>query len=120
MTQSQVQAQILAETIALAQKNQSIFSTDDLQEVFGVGVKHFYFEFWHSVVPKEYLYKLSNGIQLDNNELLVMNCFRGNSKEELGLDIKNPNDRRTIVKVFDGILRYLKSGNAAIGKWNLQ
>ena len=94
--------------------------TKEVEEVYGVGIPHFFFEFWHALVPTEYMDKLQQGVELDWNEILVMQFYKGRDKLqlELGLDIRNPAERREIIWIFDAILRY-KSENALLGKWNV-
>ena len=113
-------AQKLAEALALAQANRLKDKTSAVQEVYGVGIRHFFFEFWHALVPTEYMDKLQAGIELNSNEILVMHCYKGANKnlEDLGLDIRVPTERREIVRTFDAILRYLQSSNSLIGNWD--
>lgn len=116
----QLLAQKASEGLASAQYNQD--GSDCAQEVFGIGVGHFYFEFWHSLIPAEYLEKLQLGYELNSNELLPFHCFRGASAMDFevnsGLDIRDPIQRREIVRIFDALLSYVENGEALIGKWN--
>lgn len=96
-------AQKFADTLALAQVNRLKDNTSSVQEIFGIGIRHFYFEFWHALIPSEYMDKLQSGIELDSNEILVMHCYKGKNRKlrDLGLDIRVPDERREIVNTFD-------------------
>jgi len=107
-------AQKAAETIAFGLQNRKA-SSDQSQEVFGLGVRHYYFSFWHAWMPAQYLEQLHTaptGLTADNFAWL-----KSYPVSEFGLDFCNPVQRLEIVCLSVGILDYVQSGSAKIGAY---
>lgn len=55
-------AQKAAEALAIATRN-FVRGNERSHEVFGIGIRHFYFTFWHATFSHEYLRSVSSGQQ---------------------------------------------------------
>lgn len=107
-------AQKAAETIAFGLVNKQLTS-DQAQEVFGVGLRHCYFSFWHSWMPAQYLQQLHIApTGLGPSDFAWLKSY---PVSEFGLDFCDPAQRLEIVCLLVGILDYVQSGNAKIGAY---
>jgi hypothetical protein len=102
-------AQKAAESLAVAKKN---FITRKPQEVFGIGVRHRFFTFWHAVFPAEYLDRL--GGSLRREDIVWLKVF---PVSEFGYDFCVPAERMKIIRMIVAIIDYLMHGAPLAGKY---
>jgi hypothetical protein len=86
------------------------------QEVFGIGVRHRYFTFWHSELSNDYLKQVSKKPE-NLTAATVMKCW---PISLFGLDICNPTDRQQIVFSLYTLNEYLVNGPKKVGEWKKQ
>jgi len=106
-------SQKIAEAITVAQYNYLDGSVKD-QEVFGIGVRHTFFTFYHAFFPADVLQKFTIGKDLDQNEIIKMKFYPNNS---YGLDISDPKERDIIIEMFLTLINYIQSGKCKIGDY---
>jgi len=97
--------QKVAETLAIATMN---YQRDGCaQEVFGIGVRHHYFTFWHTVFPASYLDKIiAYGTTAIAKDDFAVTKFYPTSN--FGLDFCDPKDRKEIISHIVSLKNYLK------------
>jgi len=105
-------AQKAAESLAVASHN---YIVKKPQEVFGIGVRHRYFSFWHAVFPSTYLEKIGdNPTSLGANDFVWLKLY---PVSEFGLDFCHPGQREEIMRLLVGIIAYVGKGNPFAGKY---
>eukprot|EP00026_Physarum_polycephalum_P009795 Phypoly_transcript_09931.p1 GENE.Phypoly_transcript_09931~~Phypoly_transcript_09931.p1 ORF type:complete len:384 (+),score=41.14 Phypoly_transcript_09931:137-1288(+) len=98
------------------------------QEVFGIGIQHTKFQFFHAVFPHEYMTKVRLEKPFAVHEFITLKLFNGDGSPEgiveesdravpHGLDITDPAHRVQILQLLEGIGAYLKSNKALIGTY---
>jgi len=75
------------------------------QEVFGIGIRHYYFTFWHAYLSSEYLASITVGQQWQGDEHVI---FKSHPYSQFGLDFTDPKQRRDILRYIHRILNYLR------------
>lgn len=100
-------AQCACETICVALNNYNLREGD--QEVFGIGVRHRYFTFWHAYLEDSYLQTLKLAPNdLKPNDLAVLKQY---PISQYGLDICKPTERLIIVQQILSLFKYVKNSN---------
>eukprot|EP00026_Physarum_polycephalum_P003904 Phypoly_transcript_03921.p1 GENE.Phypoly_transcript_03921~~Phypoly_transcript_03921.p1 ORF type:complete len:389 (+),score=59.39 Phypoly_transcript_03921:1101-2267(+) len=110
-------AQKASECLAVALEGFSLSADPKDQEVFCIGVRHLYFSFWHIVFAAEYLSKVSKHPgTLTPTDFAWLKTY---PVSEFGLNICNPQERLEIFRGFVAIKKYVQSGKARIGNYEL-
>ena len=98
-------AQSVGEMLSIALNN---FNDDEKkQEVFAIRVRHRYFSFWRALLSEQYLEKLvKNPASLGESDFGVWQQYPATQR---GLDICKPEERKEIVRLTSGLMRYIES-----------